>query len=90
MIFPVSNRSRDVNTAMIRIAAMNNEDIDFMQQEVKRLQGRQDELNARFDSQKTRWQKYRESYRMLLNMFNMLQGNMDYEDLIPSLPWYGV
>ena len=56
LVFPATNRPQDVNVSLIRIASMNNKDIDNMKLEVSRIKDQQTELQQRFDSQLKRWQ----------------------------------
>ena len=88
MVFPQTNRPQDVNVSLIRIANMNNKDIDMMQQEVARIKNQQDELNDRFQTQLKRWQNYRESYQAIINAFHLLNGTMSYEDFVANMPGY--
>jgi hypothetical protein len=86
MVFPQTNRPQDVNVSLIRIANMNNKDIDMMQQEVKRMEGKQTDLNKAYNSQIKRWQNYRETYDAVVNMYSLLNGSLTYEDIVKSFP----
>lgn len=88
MVFPQTNRPQDVNVSLIRIANMNNKDIDMMQQEVARIKNQQDELNDRFQTQLKRWQNYRESYQAIINAFHLSNGTMSYDDFVANMPGY--
>lgn len=90
MVFPQTNRPQDVNVSLIRIANMNNKDIDTMQQEVKRMEGKQADLNKAYNSQIKRWQNYRETYDAVVNMYSLLNGSLTYEDIIKSFPGFEV
>ena len=88
MIFPQTNKPKDVNVAMIRVASENNKEIELMQQQVASLQEHQEELKARFKSQVTRWQSYRESYEATVRLFHLLTGTLSYDDIVASFPGY--
>ena len=90
MVFPQTNRPQDVNVSLIRIANMNNKDIDTMQQEVKRMESKQADLNKAYNSQIKRWQNYRETYDAVVNMYSLLNGSLTYEDIIKSFPGFEV
>jgi hypothetical protein len=90
MVFPQTNRPQDVNVSLIRIANMNNKDIDMMQQEVKRMEGKQTDLNKAYNSQIKRWQNYRETYDAVVNMYSLLNGSLTYEDIVKSFPGFEV
>jgi hypothetical protein len=88
MVFPQTNRPQDVNVSLIRIANMNNKDIDMMQQEVTRIKNQQDELKKSFDIQVKRWQNYRESYDATTKMFSLLNGTLTYDEIVKTFPGY--
>lgn len=90
MVFPQTNRPQDVNVSLIRIANMNNKDIDTMQQEVKRMEGKQTDLNKAYNSQIKRWQNYRETYDAVVNMYSLLNGSLTYDDIVKSFPGFEV
>lgn len=88
MVFPQTNKPQDVNVSIIRIANMNNKDIDMMQQEVKRMESKQADLNKAYNSQIKRWQNYRETYDAVVNMYSLLNGSLTYNDIAKSFPGY--
>ena len=88
LVFPQTNRPQDVNVSLIRIANMNNKDIDMMQQEVNRIETQQQELKDRYDSQLKRWQNYRESYDAIVHAFHLSNGTMTYDDFVANMPGF--
>lgn len=88
LIFPQTNDPKDVNVSLIRIASMNNKDIDAMQNELKHVKSQQDNLKAIYDSQFKRWQNYRESYEAIIKMFSLANGTLDpryVKSIVPML-----
>lgn len=88
LVFPQTNKPQDVNVSLIRIASMNNKDIDLMQQEVERIEKQQEELNERYQSQLKRWQNYKESYQAIVNQFHLNNGAVSYNDIVAAFPGY--
>lgn len=88
LVFPATNKPQDVNVSLIRIASMNNKDIDNMKLEVSRIKDQQNELQQRFDSQLKRWQNYKESYDAITRMFSLLNGTMTYNEVVHMMPGY--
>lgn len=73
---------------MIRVAQMNNKDIDAMTAEVSRLESRQDELQARYASQVRRWKNYREAFDAIMIQFKVNQGALPEDELAQLLPGF--
>lgn len=86
MIVPLTNKASDVNVALVRIASMNNADIDEMNKQVTNMKERETELQARFKSQQRRWRNYKATYDSIFVQASVLGGAAKKEDLLPLLP----
>lgn len=87
MIYPLDTDPKSVNTAMIRIADENNKDIDLMKNEIARMRENQTEIEDRYKTQVSRWERYRTAYEATLNSYNVQNGNMTIEKIIELFPW---
>ena len=83
----MSTDPMSVNTAMIRIADSNNEDIEFMRNEIKSLNVQQKEIESRYNEQQDRWRKYKDAWEATLLIFYMGGGRLTVEEMVNSLPW---
>lgn len=88
MIVPLNNDAKSVNTAMLRIAQMNNKDIDYMSAQIADMKVRQSEMEARADTQKKRWKNYRASFDAIMVQFRVHQGAITSDELSQLLPGY--
>lgn len=86
MIVPLTNKASDVNVALVRIASMNNADIDEMNKQVTNMKERETELQARFKSQQRRWRNYKATYDSIFVQASILGSAAKKEDLLPLLP----
>ena len=60
------------------------------EQAIKRLRGLlklQKEMEERYDSQKTRWNNYKDAYELTLQAYHMQNGNVSFERILELLPW---